>query len=178
MNRVLVCYGSSEGQTATVAERIADELSERGNAVTLAHAKHAPEDLSVSAYDGVVVGASVHFGKHQSFVADFVRKHLEELHRGPSAFFSVSLTAAQANPDSAFEARQYVDEFLEETGWNPDITATFGGALRYREYGLMKRFVMKRIAGRERMDTDTSRDHEYTDWGEVEGFVEEFAALV
>ena len=178
MSRVLVCYGSSEGQTATVAERIADELSDRGHHVTLAHAKHAPDELSVSAYDGVVVGASIHFGKHQSFVADFVRDHRDELHRLPNAFFSVSLTAAQADPDSAFEARQYVEEFLEETAWEPDLTATFGGALRYREYGLMKRFVMKRIAGREGMDTDTSRDHEYTDWDEVATFVDEFVELV
>ena len=178
MNRVLVCYGSGEGQTATVAERIADELSDRGHHVTLAHAKYAPDDLSVSAYDGVVVGASIHFGKHQSIVSDFVRDHQDELHRLPSAFFSVSLTAAQADPGSAFEARQYVEEFLEDTGWKPDLTATFGGALRYREYGLMKRFVMKRIAGREGMDTDTSRDHEYTDWDEVESFTREFEELL
>jgi menaquinone-dependent protoporphyrinogen oxidase len=34
---------------------------------------------------------------------------------------------------------------------------------------------MKRIAKKVGSDTDTSRDYEYTDWDEVEGFASDFA---
>ena len=42
------------------------------------------------------------------------------------------------------------------------LAATFAGALRYRDYGLLKRLMMKWIARQEGGDTDTSRNYEYT----------------
>ena len=42
-------------------------------------------------YDGVIVGGSIHMGKHQDHVVDFVRANRFALERLPSAFFSVSL---------------------------------------------------------------------------------------
>ena len=178
MTRVLVAYGSSEGQTAAIAERIGDVLDGEGHEVILVHAKHPPSDLEPDNYDGIVVGASIHAGTHQRYVRTFVSSHLEARSRRPSAFFSVSLSAASADPDTRADARALLEEFLEATGWEPDLTLSVAGALRYSEYGLLTRFVMKRIAGRERGDTDPSRDYEYTDWTEVEAFAREFAALV
>lgn len=178
MSRALVLYGSSEGHTASIAERIGDLLAEDGHEVSVVHTKHRPAGFSLAAYDGVVVGASVHKGKHQRYVREFVRVHSDELNRLPSAFFSVSLTAATAEDDAERETRTYVEEFLEETGWDPDLAHTVAGALKYREYGLMNRFVMRRIAGKKGIDTDTSRDHEYTDWEDVEAFTREFSRLL
>ena len=178
MSRALVLYGSSEGQTASIAERVGDLLDDDGHEVTIVHAKHPPAGFSLAAYDGVVVGASVHKGKHQRYVREFVRAHSDELNRLPSAFFSVSLTAMSPAADDERETRGYIEEFLEETGWEPDLTHTVAGALKYREYGLMNRFVMKRIAGKKGIDTDTSRNHEYTDWEDVEAFTREFSRLI
>lgn len=178
MTRVLVVYGSSEGQTASIAERIGDVLDDDGIDVTLVHANHSPADLEPADYDGIVVGASIHAGRHQAAVGKFVSSHHDTLTRLPSAFFSVSLSAASADPDAREEARNLLEGFLEESSWEPDLTRSVAGALRYSEYGLLKRFVMKRIAGRESGDTDTSRDYEYTDWAEVESFAREFATLL
>ena len=50
------------------------------------------------------------------------------------------------------------------------MTATFAGALRYSRYGWLKRRLMRSIARREGGDTDTSRDHVYTDWDAVDRF--------
>ncbi|SDK78585.1 flavodoxin domain-containing protein [Natronorubrum texcoconense] len=176
MTRVLVAYGSSEGQTATIAERVGDVLDSAGHEPVLIHLKHPPSGLDVAAYDGVIVGASIHAGSHQGYVAEFVRDHRETLNRKPSAFFSVSLTAANADPVEREPARELLEAFLEETGWEPDGTLTVAGALKYSEYGLVKRFVMRRIAGKASGDTDTSRDYEYTDWDEVEAFALEFSS--
>lgn len=38
------------------------------------------------------------------------------------------------------------------------------------------RFVMKRIAKRAAMSTDTSHDHDFTDWKALDRFVEEVLA--
>ncbi len=96
MSRVLVASGSSEGQTTTIAERIGDVLAEEGHEPTLVHLKHPPADLNVESYDGVIIGASIHAGTHQRYVTAFVREHRAVLNRLPTAFYSVSLTAASA----------------------------------------------------------------------------------
>ncbi len=178
MARIAVVYGSSEGQTATIAERIGDGLDERGHDVTLIHARHPPEGFSFSGYDAAVVGASIHVGKHQRYVTRFVRTHVDDLNRTPSAFFSVSLTAAESDPEARETVREMLERFLDETGWNPDRTFAVAGALKYSQYGRIKRFVMKRIASAAGGDTDTSRDYEYTNWDDVEAFTEDVAGLV
>src|SRR5215212_510950 len=69
----------------------------------------------------------------------------------------------------------YVERFLEETGWHPDMVGIFAGALRYTQYGFIKRHLMKKISkDGGSADTDTSRDYEYTDWNDVRHFAEEF----
>ena len=50
-------------------------------------------DTNPDDYHGVIVGASIHMGKHDKHVVEFVRKNREMLERLPSAFFSVSLAA-------------------------------------------------------------------------------------
>ena len=72
-------------------------------------------------------------------------------------------------------ARRYVDTFLRQVGWQPQQTATFGGALQYSKYGALKRLVMILFVGLAGGDTDTSRDYEYTDWDAVDRFIHAFA---
>lgn len=178
MAHVLVLYGSTEGQTSTVADRIGEVLETRGHEPTIVHILHRPEALQLTDYDAVIVGASVHGGKHQTYVTRYVRRHADELNRLPSAFFSVSLTAAEETDEARDRAREYVAEFLAATGWNPDETAVVPGALRYSQYGPLKRFVMKQVAKRTSGDSDTAQDYEYTDWGEVEGFTTDFVGTI
>ena len=45
--------------------------------------------LATSDYDGVIVGASVHGGRHQREIVDWVKRHAITLSAMPSAFFSV-----------------------------------------------------------------------------------------
>jgi len=175
MVRIALLYGTTEGQTGIVAERMAEILEDAGHAPALFHAGHLPADFSLTDYGAVVIGASVHVGSHQAYVTRFVTDHVDELNRLPSAFFSVSLTAAEGSAEAWETARGLLEDFLAETGWDPDATAVVPGALRYSQYGTLKRFVMKRIAKAAGGDTDTSRDYEYTDWDEVESFAATFA---
>jgi menaquinone-dependent protoporphyrinogen oxidase len=48
------------------------------------------------------------------------------------------------------------------------------GALLYAQYNFLIRFIMKRISEASGGSTDTSRDHIYTDWRGLDGFVTGF----
>lgn len=173
----LVLYGTGEGQTAKVAARIADTITGRGHDVTVTDVDE-DDGGSPAEYDAVVVGSSIHASKHHAGVRAFVAENRDALGERPTAFFQLSLSSAVDDPDRRAEAAGYVDALLEETGWQPDRIAVFGGALRYSKYGFLKRLVMKRIAREATGDVDTSRDYEYTDWAAVEAFGADFAAFV
>ena len=178
MASIHVCYGTSEGQTAKVADRLVDSFRERGHTADAVDVSTLDGEFDLGGSDAVVVGASIHVGKHQPEIREFVRSNREALDARPTAFFQVCLTAARSDDESKAITAEYVDSFVEETGWQPDRIATFGGALRYSEYGFLERLMMKRIARDATGDTDTSRDYEYTDWAEVEQFATDVAAFV
>jgi menaquinone-dependent protoporphyrinogen oxidase len=69
-----------------------------------------------------------------------------------------------------------IDQFLGETGWRPPKIRAIAGALLYTKYNFILRFVMKHIAAAGGGDTDTSRNYDYTNWAELDRFVQEFTA--
>jgi menaquinone-dependent protoporphyrinogen oxidase len=171
--KIYIPYASTEGQTAKIAEYMAEVIRARGHEADTTPIRHA-RDIVLTGYDGVIVGSSIHMGKHDKHVVEFVRDHRETLEKVASGFFSVSLAA---HGDET-EAEKYVAEFEIETGWRPGQVALFGGALPYTHYGFVKRHLMKKIAGDKPGDlgTDTSRDYVYTEWDGVRRFTEDFLA--
>jgi menaquinone-dependent protoporphyrinogen oxidase len=175
MAKVLIPYGTTEGQTAKIAEVITHVIHEMGHEAEAVDIKSLSNTVP-DGYDAVIIGASIHMGKHDKHVVEFVHKNHDTLERLPSAFFSVSLAA---HGDTQ-EAEGYVDQFENETGWHPDKVALFGGALLYTHYGFIKRHMMKKIAGDKpgHLGLDTSRDYVYTEWDAVKRFAEHFAGTL
>ena len=171
MTKILIGYGTTEGQTARIAEYIADVIRGQGHEAQVLDLKRS-KDVPLDRTDAVVIGGSIHMGKHEDSVGDFVRKNRGALERLPSAFFSVSL-AAHGDMENA---RAYVENFEQQTGWRPTQVGYFGGALLYRQYGLLKRLMMKKIVRDKpgNLSLDTSRNHEYTEWDDVQRFAEDF----
>jgi menaquinone-dependent protoporphyrinogen oxidase len=170
MMRVLIPYGTTEGLTARISEYVAEVVRGHGHQADAVDIKGSV-DPEPDDYDAVIVGASIHMGKHENYVLDFVRENRGALERLPSAFFSVSMAAH----DNIEEAEGYIEEFVRETGWQPAKLGLFGGALLYTHYGFIKRHLMKKIArDKGNPDTDTSRDYVYTEWDGVKLFAEEF----
>ncbi|WP_121743190.1 flavodoxin domain-containing protein [Natronorubrum halophilum] len=175
----LVLYGTGEGQTESVAARIADVLGKRGHDAPTIDVDDRPAAFDLGEFDAALVGASIHAGKHQSSVLEFIRSNQAELNAMPTAFFQVSLSSA--TEEGRAQAAGYFEEFAAETEWHPDRVGFFGGALRYSEYGFLKRLLMKQIAKRtisEMPEADASGDVEFTDWAEVEAFAGDVAAFV
>ncbi|MFC7139941.1 flavodoxin domain-containing protein [Halosimplex aquaticum] len=176
MASFLVYYGTGEGQTAKIADRIVVTLRARGHDATGVDTTETPANLTLDEYDAVLVGASIHGGKHQQAVIDFVDANRDELSAKPTAFFQVSMSSA--TEEGQEQAAGYVEAFLEETDWHPDRIAQFGGALRFSEFGFLKRFMVKQVVKREMPDLDTSQDAKFTDWQAVEDFANDVAAFV
>jgi menaquinone-dependent protoporphyrinogen oxidase len=176
---VPVFFATTEGQTRRIAERIAAVLREHGRdsrAIDIATIPASAIDWTV--VRGAVVGASLHGGKHQTQAHAFVDAAAADLNRAPSAFFSVSLSAASADPTEQAAARRLADEFPKAHGWTPSLVVSVAGRLAYTSYGFFIRLVMKRIARKEGAPTDTSRDYELTNWEKVDGLARAFDGLI
>jgi menaquinone-dependent protoporphyrinogen oxidase len=177
MPDVLVVYASTHGHTEKIAARVADAVREDGTVVHV-HEAGAAGELVPSAYDAVIVGASVHGGHYQHDVRSWVKRHALGLQAMPTAFFSVCLTAADDTDESRESTRKYIDDFLDETGWTPREAVTFAGALQYLEYDFATRLVMRLLMRHGHHETDTSRDYDYTDWDAVDRFGRDCAAML
>ena len=173
MSRILVLYGTTEGQTARIARFIGDALGADGISADVIDARAVSS--SPGNYDAVIVAASVHAGGYQRAVRRWVRTNAHVLNQKPSAFVSVCLAVLQHEPKVKQELGAIVDGFYRSTGWYPPVTEHVAGALPYTRYNWLKRRVMVRIVRKAGGDVDTSRDYEYTDWVDVRIFAEKFA---
>ena len=171
MARVLLLYHSYDDQTSRIARRIAETLREARHDVTV-HRFGGPGSLeTVRNYEAVLVGAAVRYGHHDRALEKEAREHANDLAARPNAFFSVCLAATR----NSTEAQGYVQGFQRRTGWTPQVTMSFAGALQYSRYGLLRKLLMRAISGFAGGATDTSRDYEYTDWVAVDRFARDFA---
>ena len=171
---VLIIYGSKEGQTAKIAERIAQIIRKQGLQASAYAVKELPAGFTTAAFDAAIVGGSIHMGHYPTHFREFVRNHRDWLNKVPSAFFTVCMAIHSQNPNEREEARNYGKHFIETTHWHPTLIDTFAGAVKYTQYNFMTRFIMKMITKREGGSTDTLHDHEYTDWDSVARFTSRF----
>ena len=172
--RFLVVYQSMDGHTERIAERIGGHLRAAGAVVTLTPATTAPAPVDV---DLVVVGDSIHAGHHSKELIAYLERHHAALNALPTALFQVCLTSAGRGPQEMATTGGYVAALTERTGLEPGLVARFPGALPYTRYGRMKRALMRRIAAQSGQPTDTSKDHDFTDWNEVSGFAADLLLL-
>jgi menaquinone-dependent protoporphyrinogen oxidase len=173
--KVLAVYGSEFGQAEAVLRRVVDGLTGRGHSVVIHRANAVPSEVDVGRFDMVLVAGSIIMGRYQRYVRDFVREHVAALNALPTAFVSVNGHSPETDPEWRAAARKYVAGFLELTSWAPRWTATFSGALRYPRYGIVTRWIMKKISARTGAPTDTTREFEFTDWAAVDRFAAELA---
>jgi menaquinone-dependent protoporphyrinogen oxidase len=178
-----IFFATREGQTRRVADRIAAGARAAGATVDVFDLR-TTRQIDLSKYDSVCIAASVHIGKHEREAVEFVKEHHGALDRLPAAFVSVSLSEAGAEDvrrpaderaRSAADVQQMIRTFVKDTGWHPARVLPVAGALAYTRYNWLVRWVMKQIARKAGAPTDTSRDHELTNWGAVDRFALSFA---
>ncbi|NWJ45917.1 MAG: protoporphyrinogen oxidase [Chloroflexi bacterium] len=178
MAKLLIVYGSGEGQTTKIAQRIAEVVQGKGHVVELVRGNGLPSNLNLANYHFILVGASIHTGKHQPYMVKFVKSNLSALNSKPSGFFSVSVSAGSKVPRLHALAEKYLERFITETGWKPTTTTLIGGALQYTKYNILNKLLMRYITRNSLGPTDIKRDYEYTDWEQVTKFAESLVSLL
>lgn len=176
--RILILYATSYGQTAKIANRMAQVLRGSGYAVTVVDARESGGRIRLETFDGVIIGASLIARGLQPSVDQFVQAHVDTLNRIPTLFFQVSASAGSSKREGRDAARRLLERYLSSTGFRPDLSASIAGAINYTRYNPFLRWYMKRASRLNGGSTDTSRDHEYTDWGQVEQLAHDFVERV
>lgn len=171
---ILILYGTLEGQTAKISERIAEVIRNKGYQVTAQLGEKLPGNFKVDKFDAVIIGGSIHMGRYPGYLKKFVSSHSDWLNNVPSAFFTVCMAVNSQQEKSREEGNHYGEDFLKQVNWQPKLIETFAGAVKYTQYNFVTRFIMKLISKKEGGSTDTSVDHEYTDWESVVRFTEKF----
>ena len=153
MKKVALFYSSKEGQTAKIAEAMSTEFEHLGVRVDLIPSSGRPWDFDPRMYDGVVVGASVHFSRYPTRFKRQLRRNIPFFHRLPSAFFSVCLGVMEKDSSETQAAeRGIVQKLFDECGWCPDMHEIFAGAIRnsrWEEVRVFARSFAKLLATRE-----------------------------
>lgn len=179
MHEVLIAYATREGHTREIAQHLADTLVGLG-ARAVVHDVSAGE-LDLAPFDRVVLAASVHLGRHERSMINFIKRHRELLSAKEAALISVGgASAAAEHAETPSKRKQYardaqdaVSLLFSQTTWKADHVEYVGGAVLYRRYSWLVRFIMKRISKSEGLSTDTTKDHDYTNWAALDHFATE-----
>ena len=168
MSRILILYSTTDGHTLKISQHLQQLIAEQGHAVDVMPIDAGvPENLE--AFDKIVIGASIRYGKHQQLVYDFIEQHREYLESRPGAFFSVNLVARKPGRDQP-DANPYVKKFLRQIAWQPQLVAIFAGKLNYPIYNWLDRNIIRLIMFITKGPTDPATVREFTDWQKVKAF--------
>ena len=168
MPQILILYSTTDGQTRKICQRLQQVLEQGPHTVTLLPIADA-SGTRLEAFDKIVIGASIRYGKHNREVSDFISRNQAILERKPNAFFSVNLVARKPGKDQP-DSNPYLQRFLRRISWKPRQLAVFAGRLDYPRYNFRDRIVIQLIMRLTRGPTDPASVVEYTDWQQVEAF--------
>lgn len=175
MKQLLILYSTTDGHTVRICDRLRGVVEALGPGVTVkAVAEATAEDLARC--QAVVVGASIRYGKHKPEVAEFIARHQAALEARPNAFFSVNVVARKPEKNRP-EANPYLLKFLRGIAWKPQRLAVFAGKIDYPRYGWLDRTMIRFIMWMTKGPTDPKAVIEFTDWGRVDAFGAEVAAM-
>lgn len=170
--KILLVYGSTEGQTRKIAEFCAARLGDAGHGVDVRDSRRRMVDLDLSEFDAVILAGSVHQKTHQESLANFVIAHRKALKNMRTLLISVSLAIAFENGDE--EARQYVKGFADYVGFEPGDVVLVAGALKFDEYDYYMNQIVEHVVLENR--GTIHGDREFTDWDKLGDALDAFVA--
>jgi menaquinone-dependent protoporphyrinogen oxidase len=178
---ILIVFATRYGHTAKIVQQLVNALNLSGHETIVVRADREnppkPETLERD-ISCVILGGPLYMGRFPRFLSDFIERYRNVLQSVPSAFFSVSLTAAHKDDKKKNAVHEMMEQFFDKNHWEPCRTASFAGALLYTHYGPVIRFIMRWISKSAGHDTNIHRDYVYTDWNEIPIFAEKIDSMI
>lgn len=175
MTRFLVAFASSEGQTKKIAHHVARRLEDLGHLTRLVDVMSGESEAGADDCDAAILAGSLHRSQHAPELTAFIARHLAALQAMPSAFFSVSLTAASHDPGELEALVRVVQAYLKQVGWKPGRVELVAGAVHDRELGPIERLVLHRIVDAHGVERHPSGHTELTDWKRLDEVIGQLA---
>jgi len=168
MARILIIYSTTDGHTKKICQHLQKEIEQQAHQVTLISIDDALH-ADLVAFDKIVLGASIRYGKHHAKVYEFIKTNLEILESTPSALFSVNLVARKPEKRQP-DTNPYTKKFLKQIAWQPGEMAVFAGKLDYQKYSFRDRSIIRLIMWITKGPTAPDTSKEFTDWKQVDAF--------
>ena len=168
MSNILIIYSTTDGQTRNISQKLQQVIEQQGHKVSVIPVEDAPR-IDLAAFDKIVLGASIRYGKHSPLITGFIEKNRALLESKPNAFFSVNVVARKPEKCRP-EDNPYLQKFLRRISWTPRELAVFAGKIDYPSYRPIDRFMIRLIMWMTKGPTDPTAVIEFTDWQQVESF--------
>lgn len=175
--KLLIVYGTTDGQTAKIARHIFERAHGMGHSVALEHAE-GHNLVPPEGFDAVIVAGSIHAGGFQPPLVEYAKTHQSTLAKRPTMFLSVSLTAAGDDEHEWEGLRECIARFSDETGWIPGRVEHVAGAFKFADYGFFTYWAMRWIARNKGEDVEPRENREFTDWDALDLLIDEWTAEV
>lgn len=175
MTTILFIYSSTDGQTLRICQRLQQIVEDCGHRTALVPVEQVAQ-CDLAAYDKIVLGASIRYGKHSPLVRDFVQHNAALLDSKPNALFSVNLVARKPEKSQP-TTNPYLLKFLRQINWQPKHLAVFAGKINYPAYSRLDRLVIRLIMWMTNGPTQPDAVVEFTDWAQVESFGQVIGAM-
>lgn len=175
MANILILYSTTDGHTLEICQYLQQVIENNGDRVSLKSVDEG-SDLDMEAFDKLVIGASIRYGKHSKQVYDVIKKNQQILDSKPNAFFSVNVVARKSEKNTP-ETNPYLKKFLKQIDWQPQQLAVFAGKLNYPIYSYWDKQIIRFIMWMTKGPTDPETVVDYTDWKQVESFAQRVCDL-
>ena len=168
MAKILIIYSTTDGQTEKICARLKQVIEVYNNRVSLVSIENG-DSVDLDAFDKVVIGASIRYGKHSQSVYEFIENNARGLDDKPNAFFTVNVVARKPNKNRP-ETNPYLKKFLKQISWKPKHLEVFAGKINYQMYNYWDRMAIRFIMWITKGPTDPQTNIEFTDWNQVDNF--------
>jgi menaquinone-dependent protoporphyrinogen oxidase len=175
MARVLVAYASKEGHTEHIAHHVARKLEDLRQVTRLINLSSHDGEAGADDYDASIIAGSIHRGGFAPELTSFLMRHGPAIRTHPSAFLTVSLSAASHDAHELAGLGEIADRFLFEAGWQPDFVEHVAGAVHDRQLSLIEKVVLHSVVRQHGHDVGAAGNTEFTDWRRLDRFVKSFS---
>lgn len=161
-----IVFATTEGHTKKICQHAEQYFSQAGLTVILHDLSENIPELQIC--DAVLLAGSLHYGKHQKELGQFIEKNRCTLQQVPIMFVSVSLAAASQEDTELSSVQKIASDYMAEMMLKPRVIQIAAGAVYDKRLHFLSRWLLHWIMYRKGVALDASGETVFTDWGALD----------